>query len=50
MFAEITALIGEVPAGLEPVVYVMCIVVLIWLLSQFFGILWAVLGGLFHVR
>lgn len=49
MFDAIQALIGEIPAGYEGVVYVMCVPVLMWLLSQFFGILWSVLGGLFRV-
>ena len=48
MFDAVQALIGQVPAGYEPLVYVMCIPVLLWLLSQFFGILWAILGGMIH--
>lgn len=35
MFDAVQALIGTVPAGFEPVVYVLCIPVLLWLLSQF---------------
>lgn len=48
MYDAIQALIGAVPYGFEGVVYVLCIPVLLWLLSQFFGILWAILGGMIH--
>ena len=46
MFDAVQALIGTVPSGFEPVVYVLCIPVLLWLLSQFFGLLWAIIGGI----
>lgn len=46
MLDAIQTLIGSIPYGFEGVVYVLCIPVLLWLLSQFFGILWAVIGGL----
>lgn len=46
MFDAVQALIGIVPAGFEPVVYVLCIPVLLWLLSQFFGLLWSIIGGI----
>lgn len=46
MFDALQALIGTVPAGFEPVVYVLCIPVLLWLLSQFFGFLWSIIGGI----
>ncbi len=46
MFDAVQALIGTVPAGFEPVVYVLCVPVLLWLLSQFFGLLWAIIGGI----
>lgn len=48
MFDAVQALIGQVPPGYEPLAYVMCIPVLLWLLSQFFGILWAIIGGMIH--
>ena len=48
MFDAVQTLIGPVPAGYEPLVYVMCIPILLWLLSQFFGILWAIIGGMIH--
>lgn len=48
MYDALQALIGAVPAGFEPVVYVLCIPVLLWLLSQFFGLLWAIIGGIAH--
>lgn len=50
MFDAIQALIGTIPAGYEPVVYVLCVPLLMWLLGQFFGILWSLMEGLFHVR
>lgn len=48
MFDAVQALIGTVPVGYEPVLYVLCVPLLIWLLSQFFGILWALIGGIVH--
>lgn len=48
MFDAVQVLIGQVPVGYEPLVYVMCIPILLWLLSQFFGILWAIIGGMIH--
>lgn len=48
MFDAVQTLIGQVPPGYEPLVYVMCIPILLWLLSQFFGILWAIIGGMIH--
>lgn len=50
MFDAVKTLIGTIPAGYEPVVYALCVPFLMWLLGQFFGILWALLEGLFHVR
>ena len=41
MFDAISALIGPIPAGYEPIVYVLCVPFLMWLLGQFFGILWS---------
>lgn len=49
MFEQIQALIGPVPSGYEPVVYVLCVVVVMWLLSQVVGLVWSLLGGLLHV-
>lgn len=50
MFDALTSLIGVVPAGYEPLVYVLCIPLLMWLLGQFFGILWSLMEGLFCVK
>lgn len=50
MLNAISALIGDIPAGYEPLVYVLCIPFLMWLLGQFFGILWSLMEGLFHVK
>lgn len=50
MFNAISTLIGPIPVGYEPIVYVLCVPFLMWLLGQFFGILWSLMEGLFHVR
>lgn len=50
MFNALTSLIGSVPAGYEPLVYVLCIPFLMWLLGHFFGILWSLMEGLFRVK
>ena len=34
LYEAVVSLIGEVPAGFEPLVYVACILVLLWLLSS----------------
>ena len=44
LYEAVVSLIGEVPAGFEPLVYVACILVLLWLLSSVFSILWSVLS------
>ena len=49
MFDAVTSLIGVIPAGYEPLVYVLCISFLMWLIGQFFGILWSLMEGLFRV-
>lgn len=50
MFDALTSLIGSVPSGYEPLVYVLCIPLLMWLLGQFFAILWSLMEGLFRVK
>ena len=40
LYEKIVELIGPVPAGLEPVLYIVCCLILVWLLSTFFSILW----------
>ena len=49
MFTEqVTALIGEVPAGCEPLLWLVCALVLFFFLDLVFGIVWAVvkwIGG-----
>ena len=48
IYAAVVELIGEVPAGCEPLVYVFSCVVLLFLLQQAFGIVYAVvqwIGG-----
>ena len=50
MFDALTSLIGVIPTGYEPLIYVLCIPFLMWLLGQFFGILWSLMEGLFRVK
>ena len=48
IYEKVVELIGPVPVGLEPVLYIVCCLVLIWLLSTFFSVLWSflqLLGG-----
>lgn len=48
LFEALVNLIGEVPVGFEPLVYVFACIVLVWLLSSVFSILWSVfnwIGG-----
>ena len=48
LYEKVVELIGPVPAGLEPVLYIVCVLVLVWLLSTFFSVLWSflqLLGG-----
>lgn len=48
LYEKIVELIGAVPPGMEPVLYIVCVLVLVWLLSTFFSILWSflqLLGG-----
>lgn len=41
---QIEALIGPIPVGFEPLVYIGAILVLLWLLSSVFSILWSLLS------
>ena len=50
MFDALTSLIGSIPSGYEPLAIVLFAPFLMWLLGQFFDILWSLLEGLFHVR
>ena len=52
LYEAVVSLIGEVPAGFEPLVNVACILVLLWLLCSVFSFLWSVLswiGGGYYV-
>ena len=40
LYEKVVELRGPVPAGLEPVLYFVCALILVWLLSTFFSILW----------
>lgn len=44
LYEAVVSLIGEVPVGYEPLIYVLCALILLWLLSSTFSILYAVLG------
>ena len=44
LYSQIVELIGDVPVGFEPLVYVGAILVLIWLLQTVFSILWTLLN------
>lgn len=43
LYEAVTQLIGVVPVGFEPLIYVLCVPILLWLLSQTFSIIWSVL-------
>ena len=40
LYEKVVELLGPVPTGLEPVLYIVCALILVWLLSTFFSILW----------
>lgn len=44
LFEALVSLIGEVPVGFEPLVYLAAVLVLLWLLSSVFSILWSLLS------
>lgn len=44
LYEAVVNLIGEVPVGFEPLVYVCCILVLLFLLNSVFSILWSLLS------
>lgn len=43
LYEMLENLVGTVPAGLEPVVYIIACIVCVWILSTFFTILWSFL-------
>lgn len=43
LYDKIVELVGDVPAGMEPVLYVVACLILVWLLSTFFSVLWSFL-------
>lgn len=44
LYEALVSLIGEVPAGYEPLILALSVPVLLWLLSSTFSILWSVLS------
>lgn len=43
LYEKVVELVGPVPAGAEPVLYLVVCLVLVWLLSTFFSVLWSFL-------
>ena len=50
IYEKLVELIGECPSGLEPVIYVISCIICVWLLSQFFTVLWSFFMLLFGGR
>ena len=44
LYEALVSLIGDVPVGFEPLVYIFACIVLLWLISSVFSILWSVLN------
>lgn len=44
LYEAIVNLIGAVPAGFEPLVYCLSVVVFLWVLSSTFSILWSIIN------
>lgn len=44
LFEKVVELIGPVPFGFEPLVYIGSILVLLWLLQTVFSVLWTLLS------
>lgn len=44
LYEALVNLLGAVPVGFEPLVYIGSILVLLWLLNSVFSILWSVLS------
>lgn len=44
LYEAVLNLIGEVPVGYEPLLYVIAAIVLLWLLDHVFSIIWSVLS------
>lgn len=40
----LTSIVGEIPPELESLVYVICVVVLLYIVDQFFSVLSAIFG------
>lgn len=44
LYEAVVNLLGPVPVGFEPLVYVLCVPILLWLLTSVFSILWSLLS------
>lgn len=38
------SLLGEIPTELEPLFYIICVIVLLFVLKSFFDLLWVIFG------
>lgn len=46
LYEEVVNLLGDVPAGFEPLVYFGCILILLWFLQFVSSVLWSILSWL----
>lgn len=46
LYEAVVELIGEVPVGYEPLIYCLCLPVLLWLCGQLFSALWALFASI----
>ena len=44
LYEALVNLIGDVPTGFEPLIYAFACIVLLWLLSSVFSILWSIIN------
>lgn len=44
LYEALVNLIGPVPVGFEPLLYVLCVPLLLWLLDHVFSIIWSVIS------
>lgn len=44
LYEAVVSLLGDVPAGFEPLIYVFTFFILLWLLGTTFSIIWSLLS------
>lgn len=50
MYNALETLIGgTIPAGYEPVIYVLCVPFIMWLMGQIIGVFVSLFKGVFHL-